>query len=110
MLLTDHAVEHIDQFGCRTGFHHFSRVLAQGHGRAPKVFGVAAALREPDTAVRLFGKPEINGQRRMAVTLARGLDLFSAREKARRAAAALRFELDEPVATPVAVERSQLIL
>lgn len=85
-------------------------VLAQGHGRAPKVFGVAAALKEPDTAVRLFGKPQIHGQRRMAVTLARGLDLFSAREKARRAAAALRFELEEPDAAPVVAERSQLIL
>lgn len=84
-------------------------VLAQGHGRAPKVFGVEAALREPDTALRLFGKPQIDGQRRMAVTLARGLDLFSAREKARRAASCLRFELDAPTPSP-AGPRSELIL
>lgn len=84
-------------------------VLAHGHGSAPRVFGVDAALREPDTALRLFGKPEIHGHRRMGVTLARAMDLFGAREKARRAAAALRFELDEPVPAP-AGPRSELIL
>jgi phosphoribosylglycinamide formyltransferase 2 len=83
-------------------------VLAEGIGRAPRVFGAAAALREPDTALRLFGKPDICGKRRMGVTLARGSDLFAAREKARRAAAQLRFELDEPQGQPERV--SQLIL
>lgn len=83
-------------------------VLASGSGRAPKVFGAAQALREPDTALRLFGKPEIQGERRMGVTLARGSDLFAAREKARRAAAQLRFELDEPQSRAESV--SQLIL
>ena len=32
---------------------------------------LGAALSEPDTALRLFGKPEVNGQRRMGVALAR---------------------------------------
>lgn len=68
-------------------------VLAKGHGVAPRVYGVIEALREPDTELRLFGKPEVNGQRRMGVTLALGNDLFAAREKARRAAAQLRFDL-----------------
>jgi phosphoribosylglycinamide formyltransferase 2 len=83
-------------------------VLASGIGRAPRVFGAAAALREPDTQLRLFGKPQIDGQRRMGVTLARGSDLFAAREKARRASAQLRFELDEPQGQTERV--SQLIL
>jgi phosphoribosylglycinamide formyltransferase 2 len=67
-------------------------VLAEGHGTRPRYHGVAAALAEPDTAVRLFGKPSVEGKRRMAVTLARAEDLAAARAKARRAAAALSVE------------------
>jgi phosphoribosylglycinamide formyltransferase 2 len=46
-----------------------------------------------DTDLRLFGKPAVAGKRRVGVTLARGDSLFAAREKARRAAAAIRVEL-----------------
>ena len=41
------------------------------------------ALSAPDTQLRLFGKPEVRGKRRMAVGLARGQDIEEAREKAR---------------------------
>jgi phosphoribosylglycinamide formyltransferase 2 len=68
-------------------------VLAEGEGPAPRYHGVAEALAEPDTALRLFGKPEVHGRRRMAVTLARDATIEAARAKARRAAAALRIEL-----------------
>ena len=61
-------------------------VLASGEGRCPRYRGVEAALAEPDTALRLFGKPEVRGQRRMAVTLARDADIESAIAKAVRAA------------------------
>ena len=44
----------------------------------------AAALTEPDTALRLFGKPEVHGKRRMGVALARGATLDAARATARR--------------------------
>jgi phosphoribosylglycinamide formyltransferase 2 len=67
-------------------------VLAHGHG-VPEFAGVDAALVEPDTALRLFGKPRVEGHRRVAVTLARGADVDDARAKARRAAAALRITL-----------------
>jgi len=67
-------------------------VLAHGHG-VPEFSGVDAALAEPDTALRLFGKPVVEGHRRVAVTLARGASIDEAREKARRAAAALKVEL-----------------
>jgi phosphoribosylglycinamide formyltransferase 2 len=67
-------------------------VLADGHG-IPEFAGVDAALAEPDTALRLFGKPRVEGHRRVAVTLARGADIDDARAKARRAAAALRVSL-----------------
>lgn len=68
-------------------------VLAEGHGIQPRVFGLVEALKEPDTDVRWFGKPEVAGKRRLGVTLARADDLFAAREKARRAMQALRIEL-----------------
>jgi phosphoribosylglycinamide formyltransferase 2 len=69
-------------------------VLAEGHG-VPVFSGVDAALREPDTALRLFGKPRVAGHRRVAVTLARGADVDAARTSARAAAAALHIELHE---------------
>ena len=68
-------------------------VLAHGHG-VPRFGNVDAALVEPDTALRLFGKPKVEGHRRVAVTLARASTIDEARAKARRAAEALRVELD----------------
>lgn len=38
-------------------------------------------LKEPDTQMRIFGKPQINGHRRMAVLLARGESVQQARHK-----------------------------
>ncbi len=68
-------------------------VLAEGNGVAPRYEGVADALREPDTAIRIFGKPAVQGRRRMAVTLARSEDTDSARAKARASAGAIHIEL-----------------
>ena len=67
-------------------------VLAYGYG-VPAFEGVADALRAPDTALRLFGKPTVEGHRRVGVTLALGADIDEARAKARDAAAALKIEL-----------------
>ncbi|MGE0334036.1 MAG: formate-dependent phosphoribosylglycinamide formyltransferase [Gammaproteobacteria bacterium] len=64
-------------------------VLASGQGRSITYEGLAAALVEPRTAVRIFGKPEVAGKRRLAVALARADSIELAREKARRVAAAL---------------------
>jgi phosphoribosylglycinamide formyltransferase 2 len=68
-------------------------VLAHGHG-VPSFTGVDAALAEPGTMLRLFGKPRVEGHRRVGVTLARGADIEEARAKARRACAALKIELE----------------
>ncbi|MDI3261849.1 MAG: formate-dependent phosphoribosylglycinamide formyltransferase [Fulvimonas sp.] len=68
-------------------------VLVEGHGRAPRYHGVADALAEPDTQLRIFGKPEVQGRRRMAVTLARDADVEAAKAKAIRAASRLKVEL-----------------
>jgi phosphoribosylglycinamide formyltransferase 2 len=65
------------------------------HGKSDKVTftGMEAALTEPDTQMRLFGKPEVNGERRMGVCLALGTDTDNAREKANRASAAIKYSL-----------------
>jgi phosphoribosylglycinamide formyltransferase 2 len=70
------------------GFSASCAVLAHGHG-VPEFSGVEKALAEPDTALRLFGKPRVEGHRRVAVTLARAESIDAARAKARRAAEAL---------------------
>ncbi|MEO8998948.1 MAG: formate-dependent phosphoribosylglycinamide formyltransferase [Rhodanobacter sp.] len=68
-------------------------VLVEGDGAAPRYHGVAEALAEPDTQLRIFGKPTVSGRRRMAVTLARAESVEAAVGKAVRAATRLRIEL-----------------
>lgn len=68
-------------------------VLVEGEGRGPRYHGIAEALAEPDTQLRIFGKPEVKGRRRMAVTLARDTTIDAAKVKAIRAAKAIRTEL-----------------
>jgi phosphoribosylglycinamide formyltransferase 2 len=52
--------------------------------------GVDAALRVPESEIRLFGKPEAFTRRRMGVALACADDIDSARERAKQAAARVR--------------------
>ncbi|MBB3780571.1 phosphoribosylglycinamide formyltransferase 2 [Xanthomonas campestris] len=68
-------------------------LLAHGHG-VPVFDNVAQALRDPDAALRLFGKPRVDGHRRVGVTLARADSIDAARAKARTAAEALQVQLD----------------
>jgi phosphoribosylglycinamide formyltransferase 2 len=58
-------------------------LLVDGHSTRVSFGNVDAALREPDTALRLFGKPEVAGHRRMGVALALGQDVDAARATAR---------------------------
>jgi len=67
-------------------------ILAHGDSDAPLYKNVDAALKEPDTMLRLFGKPEIRGHRRMGVALARDSSIETAVAKALRAAAAVQVE------------------
>jgi phosphoribosylglycinamide formyltransferase 2 len=64
-------------------------ILCDGDRKAPSFSGATDALAEGDTQLRLFGKPEIAGKRRMGVALALDADIEAARAKARRAAAAV---------------------
>jgi phosphoribosylglycinamide formyltransferase 2 len=68
-------------------------VLVEGESNTVSFGGLEKALAMPDTQLRLFGKPEVSGQRRMAVTLARDVDVDAARAKAREAAGALEITL-----------------
>ncbi|MFP5304426.1 MAG: formate-dependent phosphoribosylglycinamide formyltransferase, partial [Gammaproteobacteria bacterium] len=65
-------------------------LLVEGDRKAPAFGGVADALIQPDTQLRLFGKPEIVGRRRMGVALALGDTVEAARAKARRVAEAVQ--------------------
>jgi phosphoribosylglycinamide formyltransferase 2 len=57
-------------------------VLAHGDIANPTYTGIARALAAAGTSVRIFGKPEVKGHRRMAVALATGRTVAEARRKA----------------------------
>jgi phosphoribosylglycinamide formyltransferase 2 len=59
-------------------------LLVDGNSNNVRFENVDRALTEPDTAIRLFGKPEVRGHRRMGVSLALGATIDEARAKARR--------------------------
>jgi phosphoribosylglycinamide formyltransferase 2 len=60
-----------------------SAILVQGDSSNVRFEGVERALTQPDTTLRLFGKPEVRGRRRMGVSLALGRSVEEARSKAR---------------------------
>ena len=61
-------------------------ILLQGESNDVRFHALDRALAEPDVQLRLFGKPEVHGKRRMGVALARADDVKNARAAARRAA------------------------
>jgi len=65
-------------------------VLADGNIADPTYTGLAKALAQPGTSVRIFGKPEVKGHRRMAVALATGRSVAEARRKAMASAKQLK--------------------
>jgi phosphoribosylglycinamide formyltransferase 2 len=69
-----------------------SVILPTGQSTQTRFSGLENALAEPDTQLRLFGKPEIAGRRRMGVALARGETIEEAIEKAKRAASAVQVD------------------
>lgn len=68
-------------------------VVVAGESENVSFGNLEKVLAEPDTQLRLFGKPEVSGKRRMAVTLARDESIETARDKAARAANALDVKL-----------------
>lgn len=59
-------------------------LLVSGHSRDMQYGNLHEALAEPDTELRLFGKPEVNGERRLGVALAKDESTELAIQKALR--------------------------
>ena len=62
-------------------------ILIEGDTAELQFSNLQSALVEPDTTLRLFGKPEVRGQRRMGVALARADNIDEARRRSRQVAA-----------------------
>ena len=83
-------VSGIRQFGASAS--HVIKVA--GTSSSVRFSEIDAVLEEPDVQIRLFGKPEVDGERRMGVVLALAYSIEEAREKAARAAEKVRVDLD----------------
>ena len=70
-----------------------SVILVEGNSKDVTFGNLNQALSEEDVQVRLFGKPEVKGQRRMGVALARGDSIGQAKEKAIKASSSVSISL-----------------
>lgn len=70
-----------------------SVIMVEGTSRQVAFGNLEGALAEPDTDLRLFGKPEVSGRRRMGVVVARGETLDAALDKAKKGARAVSVTL-----------------
>ncbi len=68
-------------------------ILGHGSSEAPTFGNLGEALSTPDTALRLFAKPILEGERRLGVGLAIGATLDMARRKAKAVAEAVEVTL-----------------
>lgn len=75
------------------GYSASSVILVDGESEQVEFGNLENALLEPDTQLRLFGKPKVKTQRRMGVALALGGSIDEAREKAKHSSEAVRINL-----------------
>ena len=68
-------------------------LLVEGESNNIRYSGLDKALAEINTQLRLFGKPEVSGQRRMGVALARGTEVGHACRKALSVISAIKVEV-----------------
>jgi phosphoribosylglycinamide formyltransferase 2 len=68
-------------------------ILVEGDSCNTQFGNLHGALAEPDTSLRLFGKPAVAGKRRMGVALARGITVDEAVKKALATAAAVEVKI-----------------
>jgi len=68
-------------------------ILVEGKSEQVSFGNLQQALSQPDTQLRLFGKPAVNGKRRMGVALARAETIDAARAKACRTSSAVDVQL-----------------
>jgi phosphoribosylglycinamide formyltransferase 2 len=76
------------------GFAASCALLVSGDSSTMRYGNLEHALSQPDTDLKLFGKPEVRGSRRLGVGLALGSSIEDAREKARNVVAAIEVELE----------------
>ena len=70
-----------------------SVILVAGESHNVVFNNIEQALKLPDTQIRLFGKPEVSGQRRMGVALARDKSVDAAKQKAMKASDSITTKL-----------------
>ena len=70
-----------------------SVILVHGESNRVEFQNIDQALTEPDTQIRLFGKPKVVGERRMGVCLSLGQNVDEARQKANAAASKIAAKL-----------------
>ena len=75
------------------GFAASCALLVEGDSSSITYGNLGAALSQPDTDLKLFGKPEVRGSRRLGVGLALGSSIDDARAKARAVIAAIEIGL-----------------
>lgn len=68
-------------------------LLVEGDSADVRFTNIHDALAEPDTDLRLFGKPEVRGERRLGVALARDESVDEAIDKALRVVGKIQVEL-----------------
>lgn len=82
-------IPNIRQFGHSAS----SVILVNGESSQVEFDNLESVLAEPDTQLRLFGKPKVKTQRRMGVVLALGDSIEQARKKATKASNAVKIRL-----------------
>lgn len=68
-------------------------ILVAGHSQQMQYSGLTDALMQPDTELRIFGKPEVQGERRLGVALALADTIDNAVQKALQVAGHIKVEL-----------------
>ena len=70
-----------------------SVILVEGESTKTSFANLGEVLAQPNTQLRLFGKPEVKGQRRMGVVVARAGSVEEAREIAVKASSSIKVSL-----------------
>ncbi|MCG8609055.1 MAG: formate-dependent phosphoribosylglycinamide formyltransferase [Pseudomonadales bacterium] len=70
----------------KEGAYASSVIMAEGISTSVRFKNIEMALQSSDNQIRLFGKPEVNGKRRMGVVLSKGDDVSEAVETAKTSA------------------------
>lgn len=83
-------IPHLRHYGCAASH----ALLAKGTGKQIRFHHLEQALNTPETYLRLFGKPKVQGERRMGVILSRAESVQAAREKARAAHARIKVTVE----------------